>query len=319
MTLSDYCALGVEPDANHQGTSSHELRRIQRFLWTSPGIVSQQLDRPSLSVSGCPDLRYFVQRGTAVLARDDSYADGFYLACVDNTYTEPVATADPSYPRIDTIWIRANDAKFGDTDLTGTLSNHIEIGVTSGVAKANPSEPDLPARAMKLASMMLPAGATSTANATQYGDVDYAVPYGASLGILDRIAENRDLKSSSSDTKAPFLSKSFYFPTDRWVLLHAYVCVSTPNKNNGSGVAAVQFYLDGELYTTRKIRYSDSWVTYEPTTTIRLSAGHHTVGIAMYNEAGDGYVTHYQHGDPDERGNYYSGRVLVVKDEGVAQ
>lgn len=84
-------------------------------------------------------------------------------------------------------------------------------------------------------------------------------------------------------------------------------------------MAAVQFYVDGQKYTTRKVEYTEAWVTYELTASVQVSAGRHTFGIAMYNEQGGGYVTHYSNNDPDDRGNCYVGRVLVIKDEGLAR
>lgn len=330
MTLTNYSALGTPPDAQGNGVSAHAHRRIMRYHWANPGIVGQDSYDLSLHVSGRTDLQYDVTRGLCVIPRDESWAEGFYEAYVDKTTVGPVSAGDPTHPRIDVIWIRANDLVFSDRpEGTGSdghplpTTNRIEVGVTQGTPAASPTEPAVPDRAWRLGAMLVPAGATSTASATQYGDIDYAMPYGAEMGIIARVAENKDLQASSNPPyKNPILNHTAYFPTDRNILLHAYICVSTPGKTSAGttrGVAAVQFYVDGQKYTTRKVEYTEAWVTYELTASVQVSAGRHTFGIAMYNEQGGGYVTHYSNNDPDDRGNLYVGRVLVIKDEGLAR
>ena len=330
MTVTNYSALGTPPDANGNGVSAHAHRRIMRYLWANPGIVGQDPYDLSLRVNGRSDLQYSVTRGMCVIPRDESWSEGFYEAYIDKTVVGPVSAGDPTHPRIDVIWIRANDLVFSDrpegTDSDGQSlppTNRIEVGVTQGTPAASPTEPSVPDRAWRLGAMLMPAGATSTASATQYGNIDYAMPYGAEMGIIARVAENKDLQASSNPPyKNPILNHTAYFPTDRNILLHAYICVSTPSKTTAGttrGVAAVQFYVDGQKYTTRKVEYTEAWVTYELTASVQVDAGQHTFGIAMYNEQGGGYVTHYSNNDPDDRGNLYVGRVLVIKDEGVAR
>lgn len=330
MTLTNYSALGTPPDAQGNGVSAHAHRRIMRYHWANPGIVGQDPYDLSLHVSGRTDLQYDVTRGLCVIPRDESWSEGFYEAYVDKTTVGPVSAGDPTHPRIDVIWIRANDLVFSDRpEGTGSdghplpPTNRIEVGVTQGTPAASPTEPVVPDRAWRLGAMLVPAGATSTASATQYGDIDYAMPYGSEMGIIARVAENKDLQASSNPPyKNPILNHTAYFPTDRNILLHAYICVSTPKKTTAGttrGVAAVQFYVDGQKYTTRKIEYTEAWVTYELTASVQVSAGRHTFGIAMYNEQGGGYVTHFSNNDPDDRGNLYVGRVLVIKDEGLAR
>ena len=328
--LTENSALGTPPDSHGDGVSAHMHRRILRYHWDNPGIVGQDPHDLSLLISGRDDMSYDVTRGLCVLPRDDSWSEGFYEAYVDKCTVGPVAGGDPSNPRIDVIWIRANDLDFDDRpegkNADGSLlppTNRIEVGVTQGTPAKTPAEPAIPERAWRLGAMLVPAGATKTASATPYGDIDYATPYGAEMGIIARVAENKDGQASSNPPyKNPILNHTAFFPTDRNILLHAYLCVSTPTKtssHNTRGVAAVQFYVDGEKYTTRKVEYTEAWVTHEVTASIQVPAGRHTFGLAMYNEEGNGYVTHFSHNDPDDRGNYYVGRVLVIKDEGVAR
>lgn len=297
-------ALGIMQLEDGTGTDPLTYRRILKSHWANKGVVT------GLTVSGRTDLRYNVAAGVAITSRSDS--DGYSEAYYGGGQTPAVAAGNASNPRIDRIWIKANDKQQGDDD------NQVVIGVTSGNPAASPVAPAAPTGCTVLMDMRVPAGATSTNSATKNASVTYALPYGASFGILQRIAENVD-GTVDNDKRTQFLTGSFSFPTDRNVELHAYICVSTPQKDKQVGVAAVQFYVDNQQYTTRKIEYDENWVTYEPTASVQVEAGTHTFGIAMYNEQGEGYVAHYSHNDPDDRGNMYVGRVLVVKDEGVAQ
>lgn len=297
-------ALGIMQASDGTGCDALTHRRIIKSRWANTGIIT------GLKVTGRSDLKYSVSAGCAVVSR--SASDGYAEAYWEGGTTDAVSAGDPSNPRIDLVWIKANDLQQGDPD------NRVHIGVTQGTPSANPVAPSVPSGCLRLMTMRLGAGATSTQAAQRTSSADYALPYGASFGILQRVAENRD-GAVDYNSKGQFLTWGCQFPTDRNVELHAYLCVSRPEKDGKVGVAAVQFYVDGEKYTTRKVEYDENWVTYEPTASVQVEAGYHTFGIAMYNEQGEGYVAHYSHNDPDDRGNMYVGRVLVVKDEGVAR
>lgn len=296
-------ALGVQPDSNGNGVTPEVHRQIIAAQWQNTGVVD------GLDVSGRNDLAYNVAAGVAVCSRGS--ADGKTLAYWPGGKTAAVSAGDPSNPRIDVIWITAHNLKFKDAD------NQVVVGVTQGTPSANPVAPSVPAGCTRLMSMRMPSGASSTQSATMTDTQDYATPYGANLGILSRIAENKDLQASSNPAyTAPFLIGTFKMPTDRNLLLTMYACVSTPSKNGAKGVATVRFIVDGKTYTTRKVEYTDSWVTHECTCSLQLAKGSHTIGVAMFNEQGSGYVTHY---GAKDNGDMYVGRVLVVKDEGVAR
>lgn len=301
-------ALGVSADVNDNGVTPLVHRQIIGSYFQNAGVMY------GLAVGGRSDLKYAVYAGCAVVQRAAS--DGKMLAYWPGGVTEnAVAAGDPSNPRIDVVWVKANNKPEYSSD----PDNQVHVGVTQGTPSANPVIPAVPQGCQPIGFRRVPAGATNTNATVATGDIDYVIPYGAGMGVLARIAENKDGAVDTTD-RNPFLQQSFYIPTDRWILLHAYLCVSTPKKNQTGGVAAVQFYVDGQKYTTRKVPYTDSWETFEPTANVQVSAGRHTFGLAMYNEQGDnGYQTHFSHNDPDDRGNYYVGRVLVVKDDGVVR
>lgn len=116
-------ALGIAPDSSGAGVTPLTHRQIIRAHWANTGIVS------GLDVSGRGDLTYSVGAGMAVCSRGD--ADGYTEAYWAGGQT-PAVSATGSQPRIDCIWIRANDPTQGDAD------NHVVIGVTQGNASATP-------------------------------------------------------------------------------------------------------------------------------------------------------------------------------------
>lgn len=211
-------ALGIAPDSTGKGVDPLTHRQVIKAHWENTGIIC------GLDVSGRSDLRFGISAGVAVCSRGN--ADGFTEAYWNGGQSPAVGAGDPSNPRIDVIWVKANDISQGDSN------NAVVSGVTQGTPSANPVAPSIPAGCTRLMSMRMPAGASSTQSATPVDTQDYAIPYGASLGVLARIAENKDLQPSSNPAyTAPFLIGTFKMPTDRNLLLTVYACVSTPNKD----------------------------------------------------------------------------------------
>lgn len=289
-------ALGIAPDGSGKGVDPLTHRRIIAAQWDNPGIIA------GLTVAGA-GLAYTVAAGAAVCSRSE--VDGCSIAYWEGGSTPAVAAGDPSNPRIDVVYLVAHDIGQGDPD------NQVKVGVLSGAAAVSPVAPSLSSvpGAVKLQSWLVPAGAASMTSAQKTGNNDYALPYGASKGVLARLSENIDGAVSSS--ASPFVATSLYFPTDRNVELKAFLCVS----GNSSGVAAARFIVDGVLYATRKIAYGTAWVTYEPSTTVTMEAGNHTFGLAMLNQSGGGFDAHFGVRDGDN----YPGRMLRITDLGPAQ
>lgn len=287
-------ALGIAPDGSGKGVDPLTHRRIIAAQWDNPGIIA------GLTVVGA-GLAYTVAAGAAVCSRSE--VDGCSIAYWEGGTTPVVAAGDPSNPRIDVVYLVAHDLSQGDQD------NQVTVGVLSGVPAASPVAPDLATvpGAVKLQSFLIPSGATSTASAQKTGTVDYALPYGASRGILARLGENIDGPVPSSES--PFVATSLYFPTDRNVELKAFLCVY-----GSAGNAAARFVVDGVLYATREISFSGDWITHEPSTTVSVEAGSHTFGLAMVYYSGDMSAKFGLDGADN-----YPGRLLRITDLGPAQ
>ena len=83
---------------------------------------------------------------------------GSYFALSDAPTTVTIATANPTNPRIDLIYLRILDTAFGDA------SNSAIIGVVTGTPASSPSVPALPANALDLAHVRVNANVTSITN-----------------------------------------------------------------------------------------------------------------------------------------------------------
>lgn len=311
-------AFGVPQNANGDGTTASVLRHIIEHKWQSPGVMDGG------SVTGREDLKYHVSTGAGVCQRNPS--DGYTELWWPDADTPAVPAGDTANPRIDVVWIRART----ESDPANTL----QIGVTTGVPNANPTPPAIPDGAIALGYRRMGAGANKTSGTTDWNDgrnVDYALLHGSSMGVIARVAENRKLTDAGSagpanENKSPFLSHSFFFPVQRNVDARFFACVSTPEKGkNQSGVATVRFYLDGtdtaHLYTSRKIEYTENWVTYEVSTLFdSLPAGRHTVHVAMFKQQGSDFYVHYgTEANHDMGDDKYPGRVLRLFDMGIAK
>lgn len=313
--------LGIVQDEEGKGLTAHHYRKILQNHWQSTGVIVGG------RVTGRSDLRYQVAEGTAVVSRGGS--DGCAEVYWPDTLTEPVPANTTSRGRVDAIYVRARDPENGDAD------NHVRIGVATDVG--DPGSPKgVPTGATVINYMYMAAGAGSTSGGGT-GDedlmgrmergVDYALPHGASMGVITRVAENKDgaVSQYAGDVSVPYLVQtSFLCAIQRNVEMRFYACVSTGNTTDRSqrGIAAVNFYVDDQLYTTRKIAY-DGWATtYEPTTIVNgLTPGWHTFGIKMWKQDGADFRAHY--GTSTNMGqrepNRYVGRVLVLVDMGAAR
>ena len=287
-------AFGVAQTSAGVGTTDTDMRKIIAAQWESTGVID------GLAVTGTTSLYYRVAAGVAVCSKGAS--DGKTLAYFSGGNTSTVSANSSGNPRIDCIWITAHDATQGDSD------NLVTLGVTQGTPAATPAAPTIPTYATPLAQMLVPAGATTTANAHHAASVGYAIPYGASLGKLGDTTWPNDADYSSAIT---IPAQTFFLPTERLVSIDVTLtCAST---GTGDGSVYVRLYLDGTLKRTfeqRTIRgvanssfARDLWT---------VQAGNHTVyatitpGLANFHAYGTGTA------------DSWAGQRLMTFDEGVA-
>lgn len=261
------------------GCTDLTMRKITAALYPGRGIVT------GLEVTGSSALGYSVAPGVAVCSKGESdgntlaYCEGGTVACSANA---------GSYPRIDAVWVAAHDKTQGDPD------NLVTLGVTEGTPAAAPVAPDVPGYATLLATMQLAAGAATTQQAVRVDGGSYAVPYGASRGLLvnRRYISNRDIKISQQKT---LMSQYFDLPTDRVVTFKAATCMTpkdrtqTSQQARGEARVNIYFYLDGERVAWLS-NYCDEWATARWTEyTMTVPAGRHLARMDV--KSGDDWTT----------------------------
>lgn len=164
-------AFGVAQTSAGVGTTDTDMRHILAAQWESTGVID------GLAVTGKTSLYYGVAAGVAVCSKGPS--DGKTLAYFGGGNTDTVPANSSGNPRIDSVYIYSNDANQGDED------NFVHIGVVSGTAAAVPAAPTIPTYATLLAKMVMPAGATTTANAHHAASATVPNHYGMSRVQLD--------------------------------------------------------------------------------------------------------------------------------------
>ena len=238
-------ALGIAPDSDGNGVSPLTHRKVIQYHWASTGIVG------GLAVTGRTDLRYDVASGMAVCSRgsSDGYTEAYYFGGT----TPAVAAGDPSNPRIDRIWIKANDLTQGDSD------NQVTVGVTQGTPAASPVAPSTPAGCVRLLDMRMPAGATSTSKATAPSSADYAIPYGVSTGVLGSANVNQQYTIPEDKQWKKRVSVKFTAPTDRTVNVKWKARAAVDGGNSYMGSYFTQLRLDGTVVNSG-VNQASSWI-----------------------------------------------------------
>lgn len=293
-------ALGIRNDGA-DGTTPLALRLALAALFPQAGILS------GLSVKGSSSLAYSVAAGVAVCTR--GAGDGSTLATVAAGSTPAVAANGTGYPRIDAVWVAAHDRDQGDAD------NHVTLGVTQGIAAASPARPSVPTYATVLAYMRLPAGATTTAQATVEARGDVASASGGTLGLLGEAALNADRDISTGGSWSDFytVAVTVTVPSRHLVRVDYRATLSAPGSNVGWTRVRPYLTVDGaEVKGSR--RKWPAWtgpeLTHSSSCATELAAGTHTVELHLAYDGGDWGLSIVDDGT--------GGAALSVWDEGAA-
>lgn len=297
-------ALGVAQDPKTgEGTDPLTLRRVISSRWENAGIVT------GLEVTGRTDLYYAVSAGCAVTTRGES--DGFCEAWWEGGTAGPVSAGDPAHPRVDVVWVKANDLQQGDGD------NHVVVGVTQGTPGPSPVAPEAPAGCTVLSRHVMPAGATSTASAALDSERAYAVPHGASLGLLGESVLT-DAGEAPWDKSVVYDTQSVQvtIPTDRLLEL-SYSMTAVKSEGEDHASMWQGFKVDGALVEGfgGEMVFTSSPTTAEQRAIVEVPAGTHVVTVSCCVREGRMLFVYGPNGDPPLP---YGGRQLRVWDRGVA-
>ncbi|KFI80255.1 hypothetical protein [Bifidobacterium mongoliense] len=308
-------ALGVDVDTNGNGVDPLTHRQIIKRHWNNTGIMG------GLTVSGRSDLYYTVSTGVAVCSMGD--ADGYTEAYWPGGKTEnTVSAGDGTYARIDSVYLLAN---------TGTPDNDVHCLALQGTPSASPVAPKLPAGALLLRNVTIPAGASTTGVGSIGVDVRYAIPYGASGDLLGAFTNTADAFGSSTVREwYTQESVSIYVPTDRTVEIIYQATFANAHQDRGRdlvgggwiswGVAAL--LLDGVAIPHSGTEWQASngvWESHEIHKLVKVTAGRHTIavrnGLMSHQESSGMPYFRYS----DNGGVSYKGRDLQVWDRGPDQ
>jgi hypothetical protein len=292
-------AFGVDRDSSGSGLDALTLRRIIMGKWHNTGVTT------GLKCSGRSDLKYNVAAGMAVCSM--SSADGYTEAYWGGGTTEnAVAAGDGTYPRIDTVYMLSN---------TGSPDNLVHVAVKQGTPAATPTRPTLPTGALELLSFRMPSGGSATSSATALDTYHYAIPYGASLGLL---AQNRmavDAAGGGGVQKEYIeFPVTFSLPTDRIVEFVFDVNFSSTGTYTEW---AIEFRVDNNdlAGSAATWRSEASWESHHHSFTTTIPAGNHTANVKTWLQNGAAPYFHYGNNRTGE--DVFIGRRFQVWDRGA--
>lgn len=282
--MAETTALGV-PALNNEGVDSLTHRKIIGAMWRSTGIAV------GMGVKGTSTMAYSVGEGMVVTSRGD--ADGKMEAYWDGGETAAVSANAGSYPRIDAVCLIAHNHKLGDDD------NRVHVMVAEGTPAMNPTRPAIPTGATVLSYMRLPAGATTTANATREGEIDYAIHYASGGNVMGSKAQQQRFElTARENSKATYNSMRVSLPTDRMLRMVASVCFSAKGANGALDFSKytelrIQFRIDGVGYgPIANLNGWGAWQSRQCEVSQRCGRGDHTVDIQVWVGNGQNAIIH---------------------------
>lgn len=246
-------------NAAGDGTTAAGFRHALATLLqqSSPGVATPgRLGANHFVVSGRSDMAYNVSAGGVVLTRSAEGAEGAYLVGIHKDVVVATSSTDGINPRYDRVYVHQPDPALDGT----AVDVRAVVAVASGNPAASPTLPPIPAGALELARLLVPATATRTESiaVTKVPDV-----VGLNVGIIPvnqggtgastPAAARRGLglaqrqsgtASGSSGTVAPGedvrllnFRTDFDIPADATLHVHAQVELLFPaSQNNFAGV-----------------------------------------------------------------------------------
>jgi len=156
-----------------------------------PGIA----DSASLAVTanGTPNMSVNVAAGRAFIAGTEASLQGTYMVENDATVNKTISASDSTNPRWDIVVAKVQDSNYSGA------TNAWSIAVVTGTPAGSPAEPALPANSIKLARVIVTAGATTI---TSGNIVDYR-PRSVALG-------GTTYCTSNTRPSSPFVGQEIY-------------------------------------------------------------------------------------------------------------
>ena len=280
------------------GMTAASARQIVAAQFPTAGVMSGCGVSTSSSA-----MSYSVAAGVAVATRGPAY--GSVLVPVPAT-TVTTDEGPASGTRTDYVYALQHDPSQGDTD------NSVVVSVAKGTTP--------PTGAVVLATFSVPAGARTTSAATVAGSVNYAIPYGGSLGVLHDDTNTMDgVGDSRPSMWYTEQHGSFFLPTDRRLQFRFTATISTQDdwSDTAHGGWYMAFRLDGTDLVGTEISLDRTWAVKQVIWDANVAAGSHTVAIHSHHVWGSAPWFHYSPASGSGQSSYLGRRFQVI-DQGVA-
>lgn len=218
-------SFGIGPDQNGNGTTPTDIQVITGAEYVNAGILAGCLVTTTTAMS------YQISAGAVII----QLSPGKMVKAPVDAQTIPTNPAPATGSRTDIIYVKQN---FPSTD---SGSNAVVVGVGTSV----------PANAIEIGRVVIPAGAANTKAGTPSGNTIYARPVGGMLGLMGSARDTDTSKHTSEVLTRGAIS--FYVPTDRYMEVSLVSCVSasedpaTGYVRNEGGSVFYKVFMDGQL------------------------------------------------------------------------
>ena len=250
-----------QPDGTWVGTTPQGIQRVIGSMYQNSGILPG--NRTSAKVSGTSSWAYAVPSLTAFMWT--SYASRLGVLVPIDAETIPVSAPVGGASRTDTIYC----------DLDGVVK--VAEGATAAPA------------GLEIDRMVIPAGAVNTQGATSNWDTRYAIPAGASLGMLAKYEFPNNTRPPANGSYDFVYTKRFTVPTDRLVRIEAGVTLESINTSPGRGAIGIQ--IDGTYQKAFHASYDNRNQTGGCVWTTEVSEGAHTFSVFTTHFSGSVFKT----------------------------
>lgn len=285
------------------GTEAADVRKVWGALYT-PGVISGCLITRSGSA-----MTYTISSGVAAIKVSDGQV--IMSPVQGNTFT---ATAAPgSGTRVDVAFVEQRFPAAGDSTVAFRV-----------LPFANEAAIVLPPNSLEVGRFVVSAGQTNTNAAVKIGEVNYSIPYGASLGVLHQWTNqyHGPLWTGGIERQG---HGTINLPTDRRLRFSIQSTLYAVGASGFSDSAYCEYgflpNIDGGdfvLWTTPGLH--QAWATYQWSGYINASAGKHEVMYGGFHASrgatdsdGQAFQVYGTHGGFGRTGTHF-----MVEDVGPA-
>ena len=269
-----------QPDGTWVGTTPQGIQRVIGSMYQNSGILPG--NRTKYKVEGTTSWAYRVPSLTAFMWT--SYASRLGVLVPIDEETIPISAPVGGATRTDTIYC----------DLDGVVK----------VAEGATAAPE----GVEIDRVVIPAGATNTQGITSNWDTRYAIPAGASLGMLAKYEfPNNTRPPTPGGSDHVVYTKRFTVPTDRLVRIEMGVTLESVSSAGGRGAIGIE--IDGTYRKALHASYDGRNETNAGVWTTEVSEGAHTFTV---------FIRHFD-GVPFKTLASASASEVTLWDAGVAQ